>query len=138
MTSLSVAQPELVQQFLDEESIETPGLSEEDYDKALLQIIRMLEGPQPDSPFTQEKQVKLYHLLWEVRGLIDSLYEPCLRNGAIRTWKFLDRAQSDLFGELPLGERAMMSARKAIQGLPDGPRKQAILFRRPKGVRREQ
>lgn len=82
--------------------------------------------------------MKLYHLLWEVRGLIDMLYRPCLEAGQIRTWKFLDRAQSELFGELPLGDRAMMSARKAIQYLPDGPRKQAILFRRPKGVRREQ
>lgn len=138
MTTPILPQPDLVQQFLNEESIEIAGPSEQDYDKAILQIIRLLEGPQPDSPFTQEKQMKLYHLLWEVRGLIDSLYEPCLHNGQIRTWKFLDRAQSELFGEIPLGERAMMSARKAIQSLPDGPRKQAILFRRPKGVRREQ
>lgn len=138
MTSPSLPQPDLVQQFLNEESVDAPGPTEQDYDKAMLQLIRMLEGPQPDSPFTQEKQVKLYHLLWEIRGHIDALYEPCLHAGQLRTWKFLDRAQSELFGELPLGERAMASARKAIQDLPDGPRKQAILFRRPKGVRREQ
>lgn len=126
MATTSVTHSEIVQQFFNESHFEG----------AIEELLTALEGPQPDSPFTQEKQVRLYHLLWEVRGLVDSLYEPCLHAGQIRTWKFLDRAQSELFGELPLSERAMMSARKAIQGLPDGPRKQAILFRRPKGVRR--
>ncbi len=122
MTTQSVTQPQIVQQFFNESHFE--GTVEE--------LLTALEGPQK-SPLTVATQAEVFALLWELDGHLRML-RKLVSDGHItrstRSIRLAQRAVSDLFGAIPLTDKGMAAADKKIAAMPaDSARKEALDFK---------
>lgn len=118
MATTSLPQPEIVQQFFNEEHF--AGTVEE--------LITALEPPQK-SPLPVATQAEILALLWELDGHLKMLREGIHEGRYIRIYNFARRALSDLFGAVPTTDRGMALARKTLEAMPDSSvRKQAFAF----------
>lgn len=122
MTTPSVTQPKIVQQFFNESHFE--GTVEE--------LLTALEGPQK-SPLSVKQQADIYVLLWVLDGFLKMLRERVDSGSGLRIYKLADSVLLDLFGAIPLTDKGKVAANKMIDAMPaSSARKQALDFKAAK------
>lgn len=99
----------------------------------LLQLKRRLDriqlediGPVETPLMPIEDQAKMYLLLWELSGHIETLRKDCVFGKHLLACNFARSAILDAFGVLKMSDGAMALARKMKEEMPDCSRKVAI------------